>query len=163
MSARHSLPSPAACGLTACVLCLMALPLFTAGTTARQQPTDEQATEIFKTTCVKCHPADRILSARKTRTQWEETLEKMSKLGATATDEEFETVLDYLLRHCGRVNVNKAVAPDIALVLGLPSAEAESIVTYRKANGDFTDFDALTKVPGIDVEKLQKNKDAIGF
>lgn len=149
-------------GVGASFICLLGL-LGTPRTSARQQPTDEQATETFKATCVKCHPADRILSARKTRTQWEETLDKMTKLGATATDEEFETVLDYLLRHCGKVNVNRAEATDISLVLDLSKADAESIVSYRKANGDFADVDALTKVPGIDVEKLQKNKDAIGF
>ena len=59
--------------------------------------------------------------------------------------------------------MNRAVAKDIALVVGITGADADAIVTYRKANGDFADFDALTKVPGIDVDKLQKNKDAIGF
>lgn len=130
---------------------------------ARPQQPDEQAAEVFKTTCTRCHTPDRILSARKTRTQWEETLDKMTKLGATASDEDWATVLDYLLRHSGKVNVNRAPAKDITLVLGLSAADADAIVTFRKANGDFADYDALAKVPGINLEKLEKAKDAIAF
>ena len=129
---------------------------------AAQQP-DEQAAEVFKTTCTRCHTPDRILSARKTRTQWEETLDKMTKLGATASDEDWTTVLGYLMRHAGKVNVNRAPAKDIALVLDISAADADAIVNFRKANGDFADYDALAKVPGINVEKLEKSKDAIAF
>lgn len=127
-----------------------------------QQP-DDQAEEVFKTTCTRCHTPDRILSARKTRTQWDETLDKMTKLGATASDEDWTTVLNYLMRHCGKVNVNRAPAKDIALVLGITAADADAIVTFRKANGDFVDYDGLAKVPGINLEKLEKSKDAIAF
>jgi amidase len=41
--------------------------------------------------------------------------------------------------------------------------EAESIVTHRQTHGRFDGFDALTKVPGIDREKLEKSRDAISF
>lgn len=127
-----------------------------------QQP-DDQGADVFKTTCTRCHTPERILSARKTRTQWEETLDKMTKLGATASDEDWATVLDYLLRHYGKVNVNRSPAKDIALVLGISAADADAIVNFRKANGDFADYDALAKVPGINHEKLEKAKDAVAF
>jgi competence ComEA-like helix-hairpin-helix protein len=61
------------------------------------------------------------------------------------------------------VNVNRAVAQDIAVVLGLSEKDADAVVAYRKANGDFADFDALCKVPGIDSEKLKQAREAASF
>jgi DNA uptake protein ComE-like DNA-binding protein len=48
-------------------------------------------------------------------------------------------------------------------VLGLTPADADAIVNFRKTNGDFADYDALAKVPNVNVEKLEKAKDAIAF
>jgi competence protein ComEA len=149
--------------VVAVVACAVTVALFGISAGARQQPADEQAAALFTTTCTKCHTPDRVLSARKTRTQWEETIDKMTKFGASATDEDFSTILDYVLRHCGKVNVNKAPARDLTLVLGLSTEQGAAIVAYRKANGDFADIDALTKVPGLDAEHLQKNKDSIAY
>jgi len=124
---------------------------------------EEQATPVFTRMCTKCHPPDRILSQRRTKTQWEEVLEKMTKLGASGTDEEWDTVQGYLLRHYGRINVNKAQADDLVQILDLPPADAAAIVAYRKAQGDFPDFDALLKVPAVNTEKLQHARTAITF
>jgi competence protein ComEA len=154
--------STTAFGLLLTATMLLAGGAMKAAPAPAQQP-DAQAEEVFKTTCTRCHTPDRVLSARKTRTQWEETLDKMTKLGATASDDDWTTVLDYLMRHCGKVNVNRAPAKDIALVLGITPADADAIVTFRKTNGDFADYDALAKVPGLNVEKLEKAKDAIAF
>ncbi len=48
-------------------------------------------------------------------------------------------------------------------MLGISDKDAEAIVEYRKANGEIKDFDALSKVPGIDLEKLKQGRDAITF
>jgi competence ComEA-like helix-hairpin-helix protein len=124
---------------------------------------EEAATPVFNKMCTKCHTPDRVLSQRRTRTQWEEVLDKMTKLGASGTDEEWETVQTYLLKHYGRLNINRAPADDIVLVLNLSPEEAAAIVGYRKDKGEFADFDALTKVPGVKVEKLQQSRTAITF
>ena len=87
----------------------------------------------------------------------------MMERGAQVSDEDFEVVMDYLLRHYGRINVNKAEAEDLAIVVGVSKKDAEAIVRYRQAQGDFPDFDALAKVPEIDLEKLSKGRDAITF
>ena len=57
----------------------------------------------FARVCSKCHDGTRIVEGRRLRSQWEETLEKMTALGATGTDEDFEAILDYLVRVHGRV------------------------------------------------------------
>ena len=41
--------------------------------------------------------------------------------------------------------------------------EAQAIVAYRKANGSFQDFEAVKRVPDIDVKKLDEHKDAVAF
>jgi DNA uptake protein ComE-like DNA-binding protein len=40
---------------------------------------------------------------------------------------------------------------------------SEAIAAYRKANGFFRDFEAVTRVPGIDVKTLEEHKDAVAF
>jgi competence ComEA-like helix-hairpin-helix protein len=87
----------------------------------------------------------------------------MIEKGASGTEKEFETVFEYLLRNYGRVYVNGAPADEIAAILGLSTKDAEAIVAFRKANGPFPDFDALKKVPAIDVKKLEEHKDAVAF
>jgi DNA uptake protein ComE-like DNA-binding protein len=36
-------------------------------------------------------------------------------------------------------------------------------VAYRKANGNFADFDALLKVPDVDAKKLEAHREAVSF
>lgn len=117
----------------------------------------------FARVCSKCHDGTRIIEGRRLRSQWEETLEKMVALGATGTDEDFEAVLEYLVRAHGRVNVNTAAADEIGLVLHLDASQSGAIVKHREEHGKFADFEALTKVPGIPIEVLKKVRDAILF
>jgi competence ComEA-like helix-hairpin-helix protein len=99
---------------------------------------------------------------RRTRSQWEEVMTTMiTARAAQVSDEDFDTVLGYLTREYGRVNVNRAPAADLVEVLHISDAMAGSIVTYRKEHGAFADFDALAKVPGIDRERLEAMREAI--
>jgi competence protein ComEA len=133
---------------------------------AAQEPTsdkNDKDSALYLRTCSTCHDSARVLASRRTRTQWEEVIQKMIERGAQGTEDEFVAIQEYLLRVSGKVNVNRAVAADIALVLGIPAKDADAIVAYRKANGDFADFDALCKVPGIDSEKLKQAREAASF
>ena len=125
---------------------------------------DEAAKQLFRKVCGNCHPAEGVTSTRRTQAQWEETFFKMiTEQGAKGTDDEFTMVFDYLLLHFGRVNVNRAPAREIMAVLGLTAQDADAIVGYRGAHGDFQDFDSLMKVPGINAEKLKQGRDAVSF
>ena len=130
--------------------------------TSAQEPDDRPAA-AFKRVCSSCHDADRILATRRTRTQWEEIIEKMIDRGAEGTADDFTATEEYLLRVSGRVNINRALSKDIVAVLGLAQKDADTIAEYRKANGDFKDFDEVCKVPGIDLERLKQGRDAISF
>jgi competence ComEA-like helix-hairpin-helix protein len=127
-----------------------------------QEPEDAPAA-AFRRVCSSCHDAERILATRRTRTQWEEIIEKMIDRGAEGTSEDFTTAEVYLLRVSGRVNVNRAQAKDIVAVISVTQKDADAIIEFRKANGEFKDFDALCKVPGIDLEKLKQGRDAVAF
>ena len=128
-----------------------------------QDPADDPGAQAFQAVCSKCHPSDRIVAARRTKTQWEETLEKMTKLGAPITDDNYDVLLGYLVHHYGKVNVNRSRADDIIEAVGLTSEDAQKIVKYREEHGPFADFEALAKVPGVDAKALEQNKDAITF
>jgi len=130
---------------------------------ATQPAADAKGAATFARVCSLCHDGARILSNRRSKSQWTEVIEKMMERGAQVSDDDFEVVMDYLLRHYGRINVNKAEAEDLAIVVGVSKKDAEAIVRYRQAQGDFPDFDALAKVPEIDMEKLSKGRDAITF
>ena len=130
---------------------------------AKAQDPEDASAGAFQRVCSSCHDSQRILATRRTKTQWEEIIGKMIDRGATGTDEDFTAAEDYLLKISGRVNVNRATPGDMAKVLGIPEKQAAAIADYRKANGDFADFDALCKVPGIDVDKLKAEQDAISF
>jgi competence ComEA-like helix-hairpin-helix protein len=66
------------------------------------------------------------------------------------------------VKHYGRVNVNRATADELVEVLGSPP-NGRCVVKYRKEHGNFEDYDAFAKVPGLDLEKLEKLRDAISF
>ena len=129
-----------------------------------KSPDEVKAEEAFTRNCVKCHPVDRIAGSRRTRTQWEEVMTTMQTArGAVISDEDWDVILGYLVKQHGRVNVNRATVDDLVEVLGLTSESADTIVKYRREHGNFEDFDAFAKVPGLDLGKLEKKRDAISF
>ncbi len=128
---------------------------------AQANPDEKQA--VLQKVCGSCHTLGKVTGSRRSRSQWEEVTDKMIAAGAKASDEEFTAVINYLASQYGRANVNTASASEIAEATGLSEQEAEAIVKYRKEKGKFEDFDALSKMPGVAIEKLEKSRDAISF
>ena len=126
-------------------------------------PADDPAHELFIQTCNRCHDAARITALRRTKTEWEEIINKMIERGATGSEEDFTTVFGYLRRHYGKVYINTAPTEEMTTTVGLSNKDADAIVAYRKANGNFPDFEAVKKVPNIDVKILEDHKDAVAF
>jgi competence protein ComEA len=124
---------------------------------------DDPDTALFNQMCSKCHDAARITAMRRTKTEWEEVINKMIEKGATGTEKEFENVYGYLLRNYGKLHINLATPDEITTILGLSDKDAQGIVTYRKSNGPFADLEAVRKVPEIDLKKLDEHKDAVAF
>jgi len=136
---------------------------FTAAAAAQDAaPPVDKRHALFQKICTTCHAMDNV-GARRTRSQWEDLMYKMIDLGAKGTDQEFRTILDYLASEHGRVNVNRGSASELSAVLGLTAQQASAIVSYRREQGKYENFEAFAKTPGLDVAKLQELRDAISF
>lgn len=118
--------------------------------------------------CGKCHSPERAVSLHQTRFAWQDTVLKMVRLGAQGSDEEFEAVIGYLAKNFGRetprpININTADSIDLQAGLLLLRSQANAIIQYREANGNFTSLDDLRKVPGLDFPKIEAKKARLTF
>ena len=162
----HRRPASALSAFAALLLvpCLAGLVAQEAPNAEPRPAEDIKAEETFTRNCVKCHTGDRVTGSRRTRSQWEEVMTTMQTArGAVIPDDDWDVVLTYLVKYHGRVNVNRAVADDLVEVLGVTPEIAAAIVTHRREHGNFEDFEAFAKVPGLDREKLEKLRDALSF
>jgi len=55
----------------------------------------------FQKVCGECHAIETVTSQRRTRAQWQESINSMIERGAKATDQEFALILDYLTAQYG--------------------------------------------------------------
>ena len=58
--------------------------------------------ELVMNVCTQCHDLVRITSKRRTKEEWSDTVDKMAARGAKASDEEFETIVNYLAKYFGK-------------------------------------------------------------
>ena len=63
---------------------------------------DGAGKDLVMNVCTVCHEAARITSKRKTKEEWNDTVDKMAARGAMATDEEFATIVTYLAKYFGK-------------------------------------------------------------
>ncbi len=120
--------------------------------------------ETYELVCGSCHGADIVVGSTGSRAAWEETVEAMRARGAYGTDEEFETVVNYLSKYFGMpVNVNAATADELQKQFLIPADQAQAIVAYRDANGNFTSLDQFLMVKGVNKEDFQLMADRIKF
>ena len=122
--------------------------------------------DLVENSCGSCHGLDVVVAQHASKDGWSSIVDYMVSRGASGTPEEIATIVDYLAKNfpaASKTNVNKASAMDMQTALELSAKDAEAIVKYRTANGDFKDFDSLMKVPGVDTAKLTAKKDSIGF
>jgi len=83
-------------GLGAALACFGAVSVCSA-----QETGPAKAEETFQKVCGTCHTPLVALTTRRTRGQWQETIDKMVSLGAKASDEEFAAVVNYLSAQYG--------------------------------------------------------------
>lgn len=113
--------------------------------------------------CGACHDVGTATGKRYTRAGWDGVIDSMANRGARATEEEFEAIIGYLAKYFGAVNVNQAMAKEIADTLEISPKDADAIVKYRMENGQFKDLDGLKKVPGVDANAIEERKDRVVF
>jgi DNA uptake protein ComE-like DNA-binding protein len=82
---------------------------------------------------------------------------------APVTSEEDETVSPEPAPSSIHVNVNRAMAPELASKLSLTIDEAETLIRYRKQNGNFQNWQEVGEVPGVPAGKIQEYRARIVF
>lgn len=129
---------------------------------------DGAGKELTVEICGKCHSPERVASLHQNRRAWAMTVAKMVNMGAGGTDEQLNSVLDYLTANFPPpppqpVNINTATPVQLESSLVLLRTEAAALIQYRKKHGDFKSLNDLRKVPGLDFQKVEKEKSRIVF
>ena len=118
---------------------------------------DKAAQTTFENVCSTCHDTAVATTTLRTPQEWNEILELMTSFGASASDVEFTQVQRYLNRRYGRINLNRATAEDLQLVLNVSEALARAIVEYRMT-ARFTTADDLKNVSGFPAARIEALK-----
>ncbi len=117
--------------------------------------------------CGKCHSPMNVIANGQSREGWEAEVTKMAGLGASASDEEFSEILDYLEKNfppvTAKLNINKASATEIETQLGLTTKQAQAIAAYRDKNGEFKTLDDIKKVPDLEAKEIDVRRNRITF
>jgi competence protein ComEA len=118
--------------------------------------------------CGKCHSPERATALHQSERQWDGTIVKMIGLGAQGTDEQFETVVEYLTKNFGPapphpLNMNDATAVELESALDVTRQESRVVVQYRTEHGPFKSIDDLRNVPGLDFNKVEARKARVSF
>jgi cytochrome c5 len=85
----------------ASVAAILTVFLLPASVQAEDLP-DGAGKELVTKVCTVCHEVDRIVSKRKTKEEWNDTVDKMAARGAMASDEEFTAIVTYLAKYLGK-------------------------------------------------------------
>jgi competence protein ComEA len=114
--------------------------------------------------CTACHGLEAIVAVQGNKDIWQSVVDDMKGRGADGSNEDFTAIVNYLSKYFGaNVNVNTSSAKELTDNLELTSTEADAIVKYRTANGNFKEFADLRKVQGLDVAKLEPIQKRIKF
>ncbi|MSO23559.1 MAG: hypothetical protein EXQ58_09980 [Acidobacteria bacterium] len=129
--------------------------------------------EAVQRICSGCHGVDHLSRRERTRAAWQDTVDSMLTRGAKASADEVKSVVRYLVEtfgsvesekmRPGKININLASATRLTSSLNLFPEEAEAITAYREKNGNFKEWRDLKKVPGVDVGKIEEQKDRLAF
>ena len=62
--------------------------------------------------CGNCHGAETVIQSFRTHQEWSDVIDQMARFGAEASDQEFEQILTYLVKHFSPIKINNATAKD---------------------------------------------------
>jgi competence ComEA-like helix-hairpin-helix protein len=149
-------------------LCLGA---FVVAADAAQSLPDGRGRAEFEALCLRCHGVEQSTKRRMTQEQWAAVVDEMLARGTeTTTEDQRNRVVEFLATNFGpkpatppKVDVNSARPAELVEALGLAAGDAEAIVRHRESQGPFKEWSDLKKVQGIDIEKLEAQKDRIEF
>ncbi len=127
---------------------------------------DAPGRDITVKLCAGCHAAETVASVRHTPEGWRDVIAKMVAAGAEGTEQELETVFQYLstqfpVEAQKALNLNTATAVELESVAGLLRKEAAALIAYREKNGPCKKLEDLKKIAGLDYKKIDARKERL--
>jgi competence protein ComEA len=149
--------------LVVCAL-MLAAPVTVAWGSDAAPPARDLAREgrSLKAVCAKCHNLQIVMDTPMSYDAWHDTVQSMMDRGATGTDQQFADVMDYLHRTMTTIDVNTADADELQIVLQVPPAAAQAILS-RRSTQKFTSLTDLESIPGVDASTVEAKAKLIFF
>ena len=113
--------------------------------------------------CGNCHGAETVASVRLSPDGWREMINRMVAAGAKGTEQELETVFQYLSSQFPAdaqkpLDLNTATAVELESVVGLLRKESAALIGHREKNGPCRKIEDLKAVAGLDYKKIEARK-----
>jgi len=127
---------------------------------------DAPGRDVTVKLCATCHAAETAASVRHTPEGWRDVIAKMVAAGLEGTEQELETVHQYLstqfpVEEQKALNLNTATAIDLESVAGLLRKEAAAVIAHREKNGPCKKLEDLKKIAGLDYKKIEARKERL--
>ena len=127
---------------------------------------DAPGRDVTVKLCAGCHAAETVASVRHPPEGWRDVIAKMVAAGAEGTEQELETVFQYLSTQFPAeaqkaLNLNTATAIELESVAGLLRKEAAALIAHRGKNGPCKKLEDLKKVAGLDYKKIETRKEQL--
>ena len=135
----------------------------TAALTAQTVLPEAPGRDVTVRLCANCHGAETVASVRHTPEGWRDVIARMVAAGAEGTEEELNTVVQYLTTQFPAeaqqaLNLNTARAVELESVAGLLRKEAAALLAHREKHGPCKQLEDLKKVEGLDYKKIEARK-----
>ena len=78
----------------------------------------------------KCHGIETVTSHRFTKTEWGSEVDKMASRGASATDAEFDTIVEYLAKNFGKEELSDTTSRKEEKKLDVNTASASQLEQF---------------------------------
>jgi competence protein ComEA len=116
--------------------------------------------------CGSCHAAETVASVRLTPDGWREVIARMVAAGAKGTEQELDTVFQYLSTQLPveaqkALDLNTATTVELESVVALLRKEAAALIAHREKHGPCKTLEDLKKVAGLDYKKIEARKERL--
>lgn len=127
---------------------------------------DAPGRDVTVKLCATCHAAETVASVRHTPDGWRDVIAKMVAAGAEGTEQELESVFQYVSTQFRAeaqkaLNLNTAAAIELESVAGLLRKEAAALIAHREKNGPCKKLEDLRKIEGLDYKKIEARKERL--
>ena len=138
----------------------------TSAVTAQSVLPEAPGRDVTVKLCSNCHAAEMVASVRHTPEGWREVIGRMVAAGAKGTDQELETVFQYVssqfpVESQKALNLNTARAVELESVAGLLRKEAAALIAHREKHGPCRKLEDLKQVEGLDYKKIEARKERL--